>query len=1214
MSLRYLKDPYANALANQLSTTDISLISHTVTISNTKPTTSTVSGALVVAGGVGIGQNLRVGGDIFLGNLLADYGFFDFDLTLGGTLYSQNIQTIGTISSFTGNFNTVNVDNVNINQGSFENVEVVDRVIANSFVLNSAVTTDLTTSNLTATDISTSTLETTYLRVDFVEPRFGSQVMFGDNTKVRITGGSNGQILGTDGNGNLTWVDNFNVLNFGAGLDKSGYNIQLANSGVTPGVYNRVTVDNFGRVTLGELVNESLSVITSRGATTPDAITITNSTDTSAINQGALIVSGGVGIGKTLVAGDLIIKNTSLFEGLTTFQNDVTLNDTLILNGRNNGNVPLTIASGALLPSTSIGNLEFDGDYLYITTNAGRKRLTVQETTAALQNVFIVRAVAEQNIDINDPQQYVNDEDQWDDVVLAQNDRVLLAAQDTASENGIYVWNTAGTALVRALDFNTLTGVRNGSLIVVTEGTRNYYSTWQIKTSDPIAVGASDIAIEQVGNADSVSISQLPKNTTSGLVARTTYGTTALRSVVSNSTWVTIANGDAKNGNITISTGVVPVTSGGTGRTSWIGYLRGTGTALTSSTTIPVGNIAGIGTIAIQNANAITITGGNITVTTANIDTVFSNTVNNSGTVTTNNLTVNSSATISNLTVTDALLGNVTIGSNVQIPNLFGNVIKLGANTAGQLSSRAVTLNTQSNVTDSIALMNLILGKLVPPAPPEFPNSQTISIQSASSYKMCDFVQTDNTSDQNASVAGGTTVTTVRRSSSYQTNDITGVGPGDTGTLSVTKNGTLAGNLAMAAQTNGTYGDLVVFNNQDYNNLVSTVNPNFWYSFSCRAAGTATAGWNDVVISHTAADTTNKALWYYDNSSPGTPQFVNPLMTMASSQLVYSSSIPHYTSATQFDITFDVNRLSGDTYPTSDTFITGTAGGAFAAPESKTYAQAGITTPLARNLYVAGGSKSILTKANIRTGFGTSSLGPSISVVNGYATGTQDFAPLATILYKTGTGNQIEETSIPVTSVGSGSGNAARIVIANSSDTPAYTGSESLFNSELGTIGSADAVVVGSVLKHDQTNYGVGHLPIGPNLSVGRAGAQYFTLKFARSVVSKFNIKYSGTIAGLWVALPGSTIDSTSTLNGWLTMGSAYNGAGVPGAGAGGNGSNGCALGGLAVFNSAQTNRSVTATFGTVSSSSTVDNVIYVRIKLTAGQSLTALSIEAATN
>ena len=66
--------------------------------------------------------------------------------------------------------------------------------------------------------------------------------------------------------------------------------------------------------------------------------------------------------------------------------------------------------------------------------------------------------------------------------------------------------------------------------------------------------------------------------------------------------------------------------------------------------------------------------------------------------------------------------------------------------------------------------------------------------------------------------------------------------------------------------------------------------------------------------------------------------------------------------------------------------------------------------------------------------------------------------------------------------------------------------------------------------------------------------------------------------------------------------------------GAGGNGSNGCALGGVAPLNSAQTNKAITATFGTVSSSSTATNEIYVCIKLTSGQSITAFSLLAASN
>ena len=481
---------------------------------------------------------------------------------------------------------------------------------------------------------------------------------------------------------------------------------------------------------------------------------------------------------------------------------------------------------------------------------------------------------------------------------------------------------------------------------------------------------------------------------------------------------------------------------------------------------------------------------------------------------------------------------------------------------------------------------------------------------------MCDFSQTDNTANSRT-VSGGATVTSVRRSASYSTNTIANVGPGDSGTVTTYLNGSSAGAIALTGSSAGTNGNLVITFNQDYHNVVSSVAAGFWYSASMYASGSVPAGWNDVNIRHSAAGvSTNTVGWYYDSSAPGTPTFYNKTITPASTSLTYSSTVPHYNSSTSFTITFDVNKLSGDMYPTSDTFVTGTAGGAFQAPSNKTYAQASVTTPLARNLYVSSGNASVSTTASITTGFGSSSSGPSISVTNSYNTGSSTFTTGSTVLYKTGTGNNIEETSIPITSIGTGSGNALRIINPGSTDTPAYSAGASAFNSQTSTLQTYDSTVVAAVLKHDQTNYSTGYLPAGPNLSSGRSGAQYFTFKFTRTVVSKFDITWTGTIAGLWVALPGSTIDSTSSLNGWLDMSTAYAGAGVPGAntGAGGNGSNGCSLGGIAPLNSAQTNKSVTATFGTVSSSSTATNEIYVRIKLTSGQTVTALSLKTASN
>jgi hypothetical protein len=181
-------------------------------------------------------------------------------------------------------------------------------------------------------------------------------------------------------------------------------------------------------------------------------------------------------------------------------------------------------------------------------------------------------------------------------------------------------------------------------------------------------------------------------------------------------------------------------------------------------------------------------------------------------------------------------------------------------------------------------------------------------------------------------------------------------------------------------------------------------------------------------------------------------------------------------------------------------------------------------------------------------------------------------------------------------------------------DTPVYTGSETAFNSQTSTLLTSDATVVGAQLRHDVTNYSSGYLPVGPNLS-GHSSNQYFTFKFAQTAVSKFNIAYTGTIAGLWVALPGVTdVSYASPTNGWLNMAQSYFGSGVPGTGAGANGSAGCAIGGAAVVNSAVSNGSYTCTFGTQSSTNSTNHEIYVRVKLTAGQTLTALSIQAATN
>jgi hypothetical protein len=585
--------------------------------------------------------------------------------------------------------------------------------------------------------------------------------------------------------------------------------------------------------------------------------------------------------------------------------------------------------------------------------------------------------------------------------------------------------------------------------------------------------------------------------------------------------------------------------------------------------------------------------------------------------------------------------GNINIMPSgngiVTIANVDGGStgIQLGSNTTGAFISNAVVLTSNTSVTNGLADLNYILGKLVPPRPPNFPANTTLTITTATTgARMCSgFTQPNNTTTGNKAVAAGTLVSAVR-SSTYTTNTISNAGPGDSGTLTVYLNSVNSGNVTFNTDAtptgNGTFSNLVVTNNYDYNYANANIIPTFWYVFTSRATGIVPSGWNEIYMADTATGNTNTLGWYYDSSTASAPVFSSKTITAcASPSLTYSSTIPHYNSGTNFVINFNVNNLSGNMYPNNGNLLTNTttAGGAFLAPVAVSYSAANITVPLAQNLYVGSGNASVSTIANITTGFGSSASGPQIIVTNSYNSTTSTFTPSGTVLYKTGTSNAIDESNIVIgSSIGAGSGNAYRIVNPGTGNTPVYTGNEAQFNSQTGPFYTYDATVVGTgtqgVLKFDQTNYSNGtYLPVGPDLTT-QGSSQWFTFKFVRTATSKFDIQIAGTVSGVWVALPGSVIDTnisgigpTSNLNGWLSMGLPYGGAGRPGANSanGGNGTNGCSIGGIIPLNTAINGR-FTCTFGTVSSSSTSTNEIYVRIRLTSGQSVTALSLQSASN
>ena len=84
----------------------------------------------------------------------------------------------------------------------------------------------------------------------------------------------------------------------------------------------------------------------------------------------------------------------------------------------------------------------------------------------------------------------VENGDTIDGVVLATGDRVALLAQAAGAENGIWVVAASG-APTRSLDFDESAEVLPGTLIVVSEGTANKDSIWQLTTNEAITLGTT---------------------------------------------------------------------------------------------------------------------------------------------------------------------------------------------------------------------------------------------------------------------------------------------------------------------------------------------------------------------------------------------------------------------------------------------------------------------------------------------------------------------------------------------------------------------------------------------------------------------------------------------------------------------------------------------------------------------------------------------------
>ncbi|ASV44245.1 hypothetical protein PBI_SCTP2_230 [Salicola phage SCTP-2] len=538
----------------------------------------------------------------------------------------------------------------------------------------------------------------------------------------------------------------------------------------------------------------------------------------------------------------------------------------------------------------------------------------------------------------------------------------------------------------------------------------------------------------------------------------------------------------------------------------------------------------------------------------------------------------------------------------------------------GDLTDGAVTDWTVGSTTYSTAIddLNGILGRLVPTAPPEL-STFTINATSGSNQLLAQNA-IDNTTN---APSAGSSVYTVFDSSFQSTQANGGNGAfggdvegadgnlflsGETGTLFSYVNGTQDGSIVLDGTDNtGTYGSLEVLSDTAY----PADTPGFYTALKARINKSAVSiGYNEAYLEHSETGSTNTVSWVYDDVA-NAPSISNQSYSLDSAVSKQSSGINHMTDGDTLNVSATVDNLVGQTYITGTVLRFTTGVGVGTLNMDATQLGTGLTFPLDANLGPQTTSGKTLSIASTAT-FDETDIQVRAWNANG-ATGSSVVSGDPVLVYTSALegGNKPHESQI-----NGSSADAYRYYLGSgfTGDTPSGTlDAPTTTNWDSTQLLNAsgyehEAVTVAGVVKHDTTNYTTGYIPVTTGADYSTKGTdQYVTYVFNQSTLSSISLDISGSYSGLWVALPGISDDagiSPNALGGnWWDAFELYNGSGAPGRT--GDSSAGCAVGSAASGSSGTVN----LTFGTQSTTNSTNNAVIVRIKLNAGDSISALSI-----
>ncbi len=325
-----------------------------------------------------------------------------------------------------------------------------------------------------------------------------------------------------------------------------------------------------------------------------------------------------------------------------------------------------------------------------------------------------------------------------DGVSLSGGDRVLVSAQNTGSQNGLYQVSILGTGSdgtwIRSVDGNETGEIDAGMIVMVTEGEVYKDTQWKLITNDPIIIGTTALVFEQ---NSAFAFGNIYAN-----------GTAVLADIVGDTVTFTPANNLIITGNATSDTITFEISQSPdfTGNFVVSGTV-GSNLIPTANVTYDLGNVTNrwndlylsnstiyLGNAQISaNATSLIFTNpqGAQTVFSGTTANVSASTVTATGNITGGNLVTAGQANVGTLTVnggstfTGNLLPSANITYNIGSPTqrwneiyLAGNTIDIGGATiSADLETGSLVLKgpdgaefilTGSSPTDSFGIFGLI--------------------------------------------------------------------------------------------------------------------------------------------------------------------------------------------------------------------------------------------------------------------------------------------------------------------------------------------------------------------------------------------------------------------------------------------------------------------------------------------------------------------------